>query len=80
MLAPLLRKSDNPLTETPPQRGQQQQQVEAKLGLALSQVSSRVCVCVCVGTHPKVQEDAEEGERGKEAAGQRPEEPGLLLG
>lgn len=42
--------------------------------------SGHVIMRVCAGTHPKVQEDAEEGERGKEAAGQRSEEPGLLLG
>lgn len=31
-------------------------------------------------THPQVQEDTEEGKRGKEAAGQCPQQPGLLLG
>lgn len=39
----------------------------------------RLCQGCASRTHPKVQEDAEEGERAKEAAGQRSEEPGLLL-
>lgn len=31
-------------------------------------------------THPEVEEDAKEGERAEEAAGQRSHKPGLVLG